>query len=344
MSGESFIVFDEQLRIELSDQNISDFFLISAEVENPLEQIQEKIRSNSHLINRIQQMLHSGGKQNVQHFLLNSDGYLKDPVQVTAFITGGIDGKQKILAYFSRIPEKMEAYTPRMRSLKYNVISKLAPSIAHEIRNPLSSLAIHTEILDNMLPGLGLQSESFQRMKKSITVLRSELERITRMIDHFFKLARPGAKESSYEDINSILRETYELVKPQCYEQGIKIELNLEKSVPFVYLNRDELMQVLLNIMINAMESMPRGGVLSIRSKKLENRSLIVIQDDGPGIPAEDLKKIFTQNFSNKDSGSGSSLILAKELIEKMDGVITVQSDTYLGTFFTIELPQASKF
>ena len=83
---------------------------------------------------------------------------------------------------------------------------------------------------------------------------------------------------------------------------------------------------------------------ISIRSKKLEGRSLIVIQDDGPGIPPENLKKIFTRNFSNKDSGSGSSLILAKELIEKMEGIITVQSDPYLGTFFTIELPQASKF
>ena len=344
MRRESFILFDEKLRIELSDQNIFDFFSISSEVDNAREELQQRILSNSQLIQRIQQLLNSGGKQNVQHFLLNSDGQLKDPVQVTVFITGGNSGKKKILTCFSRISEQEDAYTPRMRSLKYNVISKLAPSIAHEIRNPLSSLAIHTEILDNMLPGLGLESESFQRMKKSIIVLQSELERITRIIDHFFKLARPGAKESSYEDINSILRETFELIKPQCYEQGIKIELNLEKSIPFVYLNREELMQVLLNIMINAMESMPRGGVLSIRSKKLENRSLIVIQDDGPGIPPEDLKKIFTRNFSNKDSGSGSSLILARELIEKMGGVITVQSDSYLGTFFTIELPQASKF
>lgn len=343
MSVEGFILLDEKLRIELYNQQIFDFFLIPA-VKDPLEKVQQIILNHTDLNHRIQRLLTSKGKQNIDHFILNSDKTLKEPIQVTAFITGEVAGNRRILTYFSKISDKVDPYTPSMRSLKYNVISKLAPSIAHEIRNPLSSLAIHTEILDNMLPTLSLQTEQFQRIKKSITVLQSEIERITRIIDHFFKLARPGAKESSYEDINSILRESFELIKPQCYEQGIKIELNLEKGIPFVYLNRDELMQVLLNIMINAMESMPRGGVLTIMSKKLENKSLIIIQDDGQGIPPNDLKKIFTRKFSSKDNGSGISLVLARQLIEKMGGKITAQSDPYLGTFFTIELPQASKF
>jgi signal transduction histidine kinase len=343
MNVEGFIFFDEKLRVQAYHQQIFELFSIPAG-DNPSQKIQQIVQNNPDLIQRIKRLLAIGGNKTIDHFMLNINQTKRDPLQVTAFIAGEIAGNRKILTCFSKNSDNSDPYTPRMRSMKYNVISKLAPSIAHEIRNPLSSLAIHTEILDNTLPALSLQTEQFQRIKKSIAVLHSELERVMKIIDRFFKLARSGAKESSYEDVNSILRETFELIKPQCYEQGIKIEMNLEKNIPFVYLNRDELTQVLLNIMINAMESLPESGVLTVTSKKEENKSIIIIQDNGVGISPSDLKKIFTCNFSSKDNGSGMSLVLSRQLVEKMGGKITVQSSAQLGTSFTIELPRASKF
>jgi signal transduction histidine kinase len=343
MNVEGFIIFDEKLTVQAYHKQIFDLFSIPVD-DKPLQKIQRIVENSPDLIQRIKQLLTAGEKKTIDHFTLNINTIRRDPLKVTAFIVGETTGNRKILTCFCRNSEHSDSYTPGMRSMKYNAISKLAPSIAHEIRNPISSLAIHTEILDNSLPALSLQTEQFQRIKKSIAVLHSELERVTKIIDRFFKLVRSGAKESTYEDVNSILRETFELIKPQCYEQGIKIELNLERNIPFVYLNRDELTQVLLNIMIKAMESLPESGILTIISKKEENKSIIIIKDNGAGISPSDLEKIFTCDISSKDDGSGNSLLVSRQIIERIGGEITVQSGPHLGTSYTLELPKASKF
>ncbi len=230
------------------------------------------------------------------------------------------------------------------RSLKYNAINKLAASLAHEIRNPLSSLAIHAEILDNTLSNISLLPDKSARIKKSINIVQSELERVTRLIEHFFKLARMGNNEPTYEDINSILREIYELIRQHCYEQGLKLEMSLEDDIPFVHINRDRLIEVLLNIIINALESMKEGGKLTIRSQKLGTKSYIYIEDKGCGIPESIKKNIFTRFISNKENGGGASLLLARKIIEEMGGKISFTSENGTGSAFVIELQKAMKF
>lgn len=230
------------------------------------------------------------------------------------------------------------------RSLKYNVITKLAGSLAHEVRNPLSSLAIHTEILDNTLSNISLLPDKTARIKKSIDIVRSERERVIHLIELFFKLARSGNNEATYEDINSILREVYELIRQHCYELGHQVEMDLEDDIPFVHINRDRLIEVLLNIVINALEAMEKGGKLTIRSQKIGTRGCIYIEDRGSGIPENIRKNIFNQFVTSKKTGGGASLVLARKIVEEMGGRISFSSKNGSGTAFVIELEKAHKF
>jgi len=343
MKDAAFIIVDESLQVEAYHPNIFNLFSIP-ESDHPMQDLQRLLENHPDWWGKIERLISTRNGKTSDTFTLDSHSSTNYPIEITIFKSFSGIKNHKIVIYFSKNYHPLKYQIPLWRSLKYNALSKLAPSIAHEIRNPLSSLAIHTEILDNTLPLLTLPGEQYQRIKKSIMVLHSELERVMKILDRFFRLARSGVKESSYEDLNSILLEAFELVKPQCYEQGIKIDLHLEKNIPFVYLNRDELLHVLLNILINAMESLSEGGAITMRSKKSDKSSYIFIQDNGHGISSDDLKKIFSENLSHKNSGSGMSLISAKQLIENLGGKIAVESDQQLGTIFSIELPHMSQF
>jgi len=230
------------------------------------------------------------------------------------------------------------------RSLKFNSINKIGPSVAHEIRNPLSTIAIQRQILENSLQSISMDTENENRIIKSLRILNTEIDRVSKLMEHFFKLVRSGSKEPTYEDVNSILREIYELVKQYCYENGVEIRLELEKDVPFVRITRDKFIQVLLNLIINAVESIPEKGILHISSLKREDKSVIKIQDSGTGIPEPQQSRIFTYYYSTKKDGGGVSLALAQQIIKEMRGRMFFESIEGDGVTFTIEVPKAAKF
>lgn len=230
------------------------------------------------------------------------------------------------------------------RSLKYNVINKIAASIAHEIRNPLSSLAIHIEVLDNTVTNLSFHQNEKERIKKSIQILHSELERVIKIIDQFFSLARSNGNEMKYEDINTIILEVFELIKQQCYEQSIKLNIKLEKNLPFVHIYRNQVIQVILNIIINSIEAMPTGGELRLVTKQIDKKIHIIIEDTGCGMTDEQKKHIFDLFYSTKENSGGIGLTLSREIIEGQQGRIIVESNIEKGSTFTIILPKASQF
>ncbi len=230
------------------------------------------------------------------------------------------------------------------RSLRYNVINKLASSIAHEIRNPLSSLAIHTEVLDNTLFNLTVNQNEKQKIKKSIRIINSELNRVSKIIDQFFNLARSNGNEMKYEDINKIILEIIDLIKQQCYEQGIKVNVSLEKQLPYVHIFRNQIIQALLNIIINSLEAMPGGGRLLLSTVNKDNDIHIIIKDSGCGMDHETKDRLFDLYYSTKENGGGIGLALSNEIIKRQHGQIFVKSNEGVGSTFTVVLPQVSNF
>lgn len=262
-------------------------------------------------------------------------------VQINVFSILEGNKTRNIIFYIKNIGMLKELDQIVHRSMMYNIISKLSSSIGHEIRNPLSSLAIHTEVLDNLSDTIQTDKEKLGKIKKSLKILKNEIGRLTKIFDQFFTLAKAKEITLSYEDINSIIREVLELVQQEAYEKSIRLSHHLTKNLPRVNVNRDQIKQVILNLILNAYDAMPKGGDLNIFSREQDNKIVVEVKDSGNGISEKNLKKIFDLYFSTKANGTGVGLAYSREVVEAHEGKIYFNSRVNSGTTFTVELPRA---
>lgn len=229
------------------------------------------------------------------------------------------------------------------KSMKYGVISQLSSSIGHEIRNPLSSLAIHTEIVDNMVSKSVEDEAHLKKIKKSISILNSEVERLQKLIDQFFTLAKTQEIQLSYENINDLIEETYDLVHQQALEKNVRVTQYLAKNLPMVKISKDQLKQVIINLILNGFDAMPDGGDLSIRTAFRDGSVVISVKDSGQGIPENIRDNIFDLYFTTKESGGGIGLAISRKIIEAHEGKLFFETQNGVGTVFYIELPTSPK-
>ncbi len=225
------------------------------------------------------------------------------------------------------------------RSMKYGVISQLSSSIGHEIRNPLSSLAIHTEIVDSMVIKSVEDKSRLKKIKKSINILNSEVERLQKLIDQFFNLAKAQEIKLTYENINDLMRDIYDLVQQQALEKNVQINRYFSKNLPMIKVSKDQLKQVIINLILNAFDAMPEGGDLTLRTAYREGFVIISIKDTGAGIPENIRDNIFDLYFTTKDSGGGIGLAISRKIIEAHEGNFYFETKNVFGTIFYIELP-----
>lgn len=261
-------------------------------------------------------------------------------IQINALSILESEQTKGVIFYIKNLALLKELEQNLNRSMKYTVISQLASSIGHEIRNPLSSLAIHTEILDDLTKQLSNEKQHQQKIKKSITILHSEIGRLTKLIDQFFNLAKTREAGLNYEDINIVIEEVMELVQQEAYEKSVNLRKNLGQNLPLINLSHDQMKQVILNIILNAFDAMPEGGDLFLETREFENKVLIRIRDTGNGIPTAVQDKIFDLYFSTKSDGGGIGLAISKKIIEAHEGTVYFQTKIGDGTTFIIELPR----
>lgn len=214
-------------------------------------------------------------------------------------------------------------------------VGRLAAGVAHEINNPLSLISGYTELLRANLPA------GNQEAQHKLTIISEEVDRIASIVRNLLTLAKPASAELAACDINELIRHTVELVAHQYERKGLSIELDLAPGLPLVELNKAELEQVLLNLVLNAYEAMESEGLLTIQSFATREGLAIILRDTGHGIPEAHLSKIFEPFFTTKDIGQGTGLGLAVSysIIQKYGGNIKVESTSGQGATFTIELP-----
>jgi len=224
------------------------------------------------------------------------------------------------------------------RSMKFGVIANLASSISHELKNPLSSMAIHIEILNVRLQELELQNRDV--LDKSLTVLQNEVKRLNRIISQFFNLARIKKTDLYLISINSVLEDVLTLVSQQAIERNIKIETDLQDPLEKVYGDPDQLKQVFLNIILNAFQAIHHEGITKIRTRQQSENIIIEIEDTGSGMPADVQDRLFELYFTTKHDGGGIGMAICKNIVEAHEGNITFDSIVDRGTTFRIELPR----
>jgi two-component system sensor histidine kinase HydH len=213
-------------------------------------------------------------------------------------------------------------------------IGKLAAGVAHEIRNPLSSIkGFATYFRDRY--------KEVPEDRKTAEIMVQEVERLNRVIGQLLDFARPVTLQKKPIKIQALIRHSLKIIEKKAHEKHIGIKEDIDPDLPEVSMDADQMNQVLLNLYLNALESMANDGqlTLEVRSDTESQRLRIMIQDTGQGIEKDDLAHIFDPYFTTKQTGTGLGLAIVHKIIESHNGEIKVESKPGLGTSVIILLP-----
>lgn len=248
---------------------------------------------------------------------------------------------EELKAFSRRLEERIqkmtwdlrEAEVQLRRSEKLAALGQLAAGIAHEIRNPLTSINILIHSLRESLP-------SGVSYREDLKVIEEEIDRINSTVDQFLRFARPSPPLFERTQLWPLVEDTLSLLRPQIGKQRISVRTEFDPLPPLL-IDREQMKQVILNLLFNAIQAMPDGGTLVLkgRGNREERWVLFVVEDSGPGIPSHHLHKLFDPFFSTKEGGIGLGLSIVQRIIDEHHGKIEVESPTKGGARFKVWLP-----
>jgi signal transduction histidine kinase len=230
-----------------------------------------------------------------------------------------------------------EAQERLLQSERLATVGKLAAEVAHEIRNPLGSISLNLELLEDEIEA-GTATHSGEAVSL-VGTIKLELERLVEITDDYLRLARVPEPKLAYESVGTVLESLGDLLRGEMMERAVEIRLQIEPGLPRVLVDRKQLKQALLNILRNAFDAMPSGGLISISATRADGHVEIAIADQGHGIPPEHLRHIFEPFFTTKATGTGLGLAIAKDIVQGHSGSIDCSSHTGRGTAMTIRIP-----
>jgi signal transduction histidine kinase len=220
---------------------------------------------------------------------------------------------------------------------QYTEIARLAGGLAHEIKNPLSTIRLNMELLAEDLGEA--QTPVQRRAAKRIDIVRRECQRLQSLLDDFLNFAKVRRLHLEPSDLNHEINDVLDFFAPEAAEAGVEIVRYLDRDLPHVLIDREAFRQALLNLIINAKQAMPDGGQLIVRTAALGDTVALYLIDTGCGMDERTASRMFETFFSTKPGGSGLGLPTTQKIIAGLGGRISVQSEVGRGTQFTIELP-----
>jgi signal transduction histidine kinase len=222
------------------------------------------------------------------------------------------------------------------QSEKLALMGELAMGVAHEVRNPLGAIKTCGQFLEEKI---GHE----QKLTKFTQLITRETERLDQLVSRLLNFARPAEQSLQYEDVNELLDNAITLAILKINGPRIRVEKRFASSLPQLYVDAKRLSQAFLNIILNAIDSMPGDGLLTFATslEKGLGREIITVSDTGEGIPAENMDKIFYPYFTTRSKGTGLGLAIVQQIVNEHNGTIDVQSKVGEGTVFTITLPLA---
>lgn len=224
-----------------------------------------------------------------------------------------------------------------VRSERLAAVGKMAAMITHEVRNPLSSIGLNTELLEDELAGAAHEAEA-RELCRAIT---TEVDRLTAITEEYLAFARLPKPKIAAESVNTMVGALAAFVREDLAAKSVKLTLELASSDPIALVDAAQMRQCLVNLVRNAVDAVvARGsGMVAIKTTRVGNRVNIAVTDDGTGIPPELLSKLFDPFFSTKDGGSGLGLALTQQIVKDHGGDLTVTSKLGVGTTFTVSVP-----
>jgi signal transduction histidine kinase len=236
--------------------------------------------------------------------------------------------------------EELRATTQQLwQAARLAGVGELAASIAHELNNPLGTVALRVE-------GLLSKTPPDDSRRRSLEVVEQEVERMAGLVSNLLQFSRAGRDQVSTVNVPEEILKTVELVGHHLRKRQVRVQPEFTPDVPHIHADRQQLRQVFLNLFTNAADAMPTGGLLTprVRPGKLESDSpavVIEIADTGTGIPEELIGRVFEPFFTTKDEGAGTGLGLAicRRIVQQHRGTLEIESRPGGGTTVRITLP-----
>jgi signal transduction histidine kinase len=214
-------------------------------------------------------------------------------------------------------------------------IGMLTRSIAHEVKNPLGAMGIHLEQLRRRLARVEVDPATEERIR----VIREEIDRLHEILREWLGLTAPEDQTEGEAGVEEVLDSVARLLRVEARHQNVELIVERSGDLGAVPLPPAGLRQVLLNLSLNALQAMPRGGQLQLSAHREEDRLVLDVSDSGLGIPDEISDRIFDFHFTTRSDGSGLGLPICKRLVEGAGGTIGFKSTPGEGTVFRITLP-----
>ncbi|MDX1614354.1 MAG: GAF domain-containing protein [Candidatus Promineifilaceae bacterium] len=230
-----------------------------------------------------------------------------------------------------RTRELRDTQAQVIRAEKMAAIGRLAGSVAHEVNNPLQAVTLHLQLIaDRDLGPDGNQQ---------IHIIQQELDRIADLVQRLLEFQRPKGGEQTRQDIPLLLDEILVLASKQLQRAGVTVTCDLPDDLPAVLGVGDQLKQVFLNLVLNALEAMPHGGVLAIDVQSASDELIIRFHDTGAGIKPDSLEQLFEPFFSTKHGGTGLGLAVSQEIVRSHGGALSAENRPEGGATFGLTLP-----
>jgi two-component system, sporulation sensor kinase E len=228
-----------------------------------------------------------------------------------------------------------------IESERLSALTLLAAGVAHEIGNPLNSLNIHLQLIERKLRKA--PSELRSDMGELLATAKSEIQRLDSIVHQFLRAIRPSTPQFEAHDLNEILQESVDFLRPEIRDRDIIVELDLDPTLPRLLVDRDQMKQAFYNVIKNAFQAMRAAGILHIRSWQSELYVSVSFNDTGGGISQDQMSKLFQPYFTTKSSGSGLGLLIVRRIVREHGGEIEIESNEGKGMRVTIHLPFGDK-
>ncbi len=256
------------------------------------------------------------------------------------FSSGSEGGFAMVL---SDITEEKVSTQEMIENERVSSIMNLSAGVAHELGNPLNSLNIHLQLMERQLQKMK-PSPDRDKLAAQVSICKGEVDRLDHIIEHFLDAVRPQPPDLGGElDIHEALAEVLKVLEGELQNRGIEIDVEVTPNLPSIIADRNQIKQVLFNIIKNAMEATPKGGRLEMRTTHDEEYVQMIVADNGQGISQDDMSKVFTPYFTTKSDGHGLGMMIVQRIMRDHGGQIRIDSREGTGTTVSLRFPRKDR-
>jgi PAS domain S-box-containing protein len=249
------------------------------------------------------------------------------------------DKEEGAVVIFRDVTRERESTAQSIESERLHALSLLAAGVAHEIGNPLNSIHIHLQLLEREIGDLE-DKDVRAGLRELVEVSRKEVGRLDTIIRQFLKALRPSLPERKPHRLNTLVRETLDVMKHEIADRRMLVETDFPETIPAVAVDDAQVKQVFFNVVKNALQAMEDGGILKIITQQSDRFISVVFEDNGPGIDPEKLGAIYEPYHTTKMEGTGLGMMIVQRIMRDHGGEIEINSEPGRGTRLTLRFPR----